>query len=124
VLSAIQKICVQTGAKHVVFYLDTVSSFDFLEKTGLNVLLENRDIRKDRFQKWSEFAPILKEHSFCMCLDLAHALSANHDTLSEFLKNPEKIRQVHTSFLKDLKHTPIHLAGKAIIDEVKRIKVY
>ncbi len=122
ILAKLLKIYESVGAKHVVFHPNNVKDFDVLEKTSMNILLENMDCRKEEFQRYSEFTIILKKYNFGICLDIAHAISMGGRTLDKFLENPEEIRQVHASFLKELKHTPLYLADEKIINELKKVK--
>ena len=111
-LSNLRKAYKILGAKRIVFHPASFSDLSVLDNCGMNVLVENMDIRKDKFIRWEEFADIFKKHDFGLCLDVAHASSFSYKVLDDFVSHlSNKIEQFHVSHIVDGKHTPMYKIG-------------
>ncbi|MEA2004548.1 MAG: hypothetical protein U9O53_06380, partial [archaeon] len=71
-LSDLRQVYRSLSAKRIVFHPVDVTDFSILCGCGMNVLVENMDFRKDRFQTWQEFREIFRRYDFGLCLDVAH----------------------------------------------------
>ena len=119
-LSDLRRVYRSLGAKRIVFHPADVPDLSILCGRGMNVLIENMDFRKDRFQTWQEFKGVLEEHDFGLCLDVAHAESISCRNLYGFLDNlGDRIGELHVSHIVDSKHTPLYRLKGARIDNFK-----
>jgi len=109
-LSDLREVYRSLGAKRIVFHPADVPDFSILSGRGMNVLIENMDFRKDRFQTWQEFRNILDAHDFGLCLDVAHAESISSSNLSGFVSElSDRIGELHVSHLVGGVHMPLHV---------------
>ncbi len=108
-LSDLKRAYKLLGAKRIVFHPALFSDLSILDGCGMNVLVENMDIHKDKFIRWEEFSDIFKKHDFGLCLDIAHASSISYKVLDGLVSNlSDRIGELHVSHLVDAKHTPMY----------------
>ncbi len=107
--SDLRQVYRSLGAKRVVFHPADVPDFSVLEGRGMNVLIENMDFRRDRFQTWQEMKKVLDAHDFGLCLDVAHAESISSSNLSGFVSElGDRIGELHVSHLAGGVHMPMY----------------
>ncbi len=120
VLSDLRQVYRSLGAKRVVFHPADVPDFSVLEGRGMNVLIENMDFRRDRFQTWQEMKKVLDAHDFGLCLDVAHAESISSSNLSGFVSElGDRIGELHVSHLVGGVHMPLHILKGDRIENFK-----
>jgi len=118
--SDLRQVYRSLGAKRIVFHPADVPDLSVLSGRGMNVLIENMDFRKDRFQTWQEMKKVLDAHDFGLCLDVAHAESISSLNLSGFVSElGDRIGELHVSHLAGGTHMPLHVLKGDRIENFK-----
>jgi uncharacterized LabA/DUF88 family protein len=152
ILSKLEELTKILPVKGIVFHPSNILDFDLLEKSGLPILIENMDLRKDSFKSIKDMEIIYKKYNFGFVLDVEHAFENDPtmnlakdlihlmgDRLKELhvsgarlkeniyennhcLLNDSLYRKEILSVLKDLKHLPIILEVAFNENEKYKIK--
>lgn len=104
-----------------VFRIDCISDFSLLEKSGLNIYLEN----SEKWGSWDKLKDILKATSYNCVLDVNRA-TRNEDYLRYMVDEfNDRISEVQLNGYKDdCYRIPICFSGQYhLVDEVKDLEV-
>lgn len=112
-IKRLQAIARLFGVKNVVFHPTSVRDFNWLDETGLPILLGNMDSGKRNFRWPESFQNLFREHHrFGLALNLQHAYENDRNMECAYLlaeRFRERIGQVHFSgFTPQEPHWPIY----------------
>ena len=121
VIDCLKQLNMHLNIEAFVFRLDCISDFSLLEKSGLNIYLEN----SEKWGSWNRLRDILKSTPYNCVLDVNRA-TRNEDYLDYMVTGfGDRIAEVQLNGYKDgYYRVPISASGQYhLVDKVKDLEV-